>query len=698
MTWVLIRLALRNLRLHWVRTFIVGMLIAVGAWLVVVGQAALDGIQGGMQRSVVDTVAGHLQIYSADAKDPLELYQSSALAAPDIGQIDAFDALKGALSDVPEVRALVPMGKGMSIVTGGSMLETKLAELRAIYRDGRAGARPAESEPIIAHLRQLIDGLEGELESLLKVATDSAEVEQQRADVARARSDAFWREFDDDPLGSLEFLDNRIAPLGLQSGLYFLQFLGTDTTAFAENFELFEIIAGEMVPPGERGFLFNTTNYERQIKHRAARRFDSIKEARELEGRLIADDEDLKRLVERNVTQTSRITDQLDPAASDELRDLLRAELGLPDADLPALVAAFMAVDDDNFDARFAWFYDHIAPRIRLYAFEIGDTLTLYSQTRSGYPRAVNVTVRGVFRFKGLERSALAGAFHLMDLMSFRELSGLADPVTAVEVDEIKARAQIDLLDRAGAEDALFGGDASVVAEVESEAFDEVAGRDLAGLRRAAEAQRQAGFTQAQLEAGPVPNVAVFLNDPTRLEAGAGAIRDAVSRAGLGDVNVIPWDEARGEAVSGVSIGIAVLFYGSVSLVFLVALVIIINSLLMATTERIREIGTIRAVGAQRGFVVRMFAVEAAVTAFLFGTIGVLLGVATVLAAGAAGVPATSELQFFIYGGTHLHPQLDGDHLLVAFILILGVTLLSSLVPAWIASRIPPVAAMQAKD
>ena len=99
----------------------------------------------------------------------------------------------------------------------------------------------------------------------------------------------------------------------------------------------------------------------------------------------------------------SSITDQLDPVQSAEVRDLLRAELQRPDDSLADLVAAFMAVDDANFEARYAWFYAHLAPRIRLYAFVPGDTLTLYSQTRSGYPRAVNVKVAGVYRFKGLE-------------------------------------------------------------------------------------------------------------------------------------------------------------------------------------------------------------------------------------------------------------------------------------------------------
>ena len=93
-----------------------------------------------------------------------------------------------------------------------------------------------------------------------------------------------------------------------------------------------------------------------------------------------------------------------------------------------------------------------------------------------------------------------------------------------------------------------------------------------------------------------------------------------------------------------------------------------------------------------------MFAIEAATMGVLFGALGIALGAVTLLAVGAVGLPATSEIQYFIYGGTRLYPELHASHLLVALALISGVTLVSSLIPAWVASRIPPIAAMQSKE
>lgn len=713
---ILLRIALRNLRLHWVRTLIVGFLLTVGTWLVVVGQGAIDAIHAGMQRSVVDTLSGHLQITSGAAKDDLELYQSAAIAVPDLGKIADFGKVKSVLQSVPDVDAVIPMGLGRSIVWGASSIETKLAELRRSINDGTSDKRPA----LIAHVRAILKSMTGDLDKLQKVASDTKETDAQKADLARANSDAFWQEFDKAPLDALEFLENRISPLGVQSGFYFFNYVGTDPGAFAKNFKLFRMQSGEMIPEGQRGFMFNSNYYERFVKHRTARRLDEIKEARELTGATIALDENLKRMVEHNKAQVSQITEQLDPVKADEVKVLLQKELGSTEGELSKLLVSFLAVDDDNFQRRYDFFYKEIAPRIRLYAYMVGDTISLYGQTKSGYPRAVNVKVWGVFRYEGLEKSGLAGVYNVMDLMSFRDLTGLSEPVSAEELASIKAQAKITDIPREKAEDELFGAGTEVVTAADNKTFDDLAGRDLAGMRKLAEAAQNAKFSQADLEAGPVVNIAVFLKgaqasapgtsaagdaplakatliDAEQLEVSRLKVVDALKKAGF-DMKVLPWSSAQGPLVGGLAAGISIFFYVIVGLIFFVAFIVILNSLLMATMERTQEIGTIRAMGAQRGYVIRMFAIEGAAMAVIFGGLGLGLGALTVIGLGASGVPATSEILFFIFGGRELHPLLDVGHLAVAFSVIVVVTLVSTLIPAIAAARIPPIAAMNAKE
>ena len=65
----------------------------------------------------------------------------------------------------------------------------------------------------------------------------------------------------------------------------------------------------------------------------------------------------------------------------------------------------------------------------------------------------------------------------------------------------------------------------------------------------------------------------------------------------------------------------------------MVAVIIMMNTLVISVIERTGEIGTMRALGARKGFVWKMFLVETLTIAVVFGLIG------TGLALGALGRP-----------------------------------------------------------
>jgi len=690
----LVRIALRNLRLHWVRTLIVGVLLVTGSFVFLVGQSMLGAVGQGMRTSVINSLAGDIQVYSVKAKEPLELYGSFAMGVPDLGQLDDFSKVRDALMASPSVKSVVQMGLHKSVVWGNTMIDIKLQELRKAV----TANDPVAVGPLKQHVRLLTKSLETELDKLELVAARTEDVAQQRKDLERAQGDAFWAEFDRDPLAALEFLDNRIAPLGLESNMYFFQYVGTDPQAFAKNFDLFEIIDGQMIPPGQRGFLFNTLSYERFVKHPVARGLDMIKEALEADDdKTIAGDPDLQRIVERNITQVSKVTDQVEPGQIPGLVADLQRELGSSEADLGKLVQALLTLDDTTFAARHAMFYRVIAPRIRLYAFRVGETLTLQSQTKSGYLSAVNVKIYGVFRFKGLEKATLAGFTHVMDMTTFRDLYGLTSATSSAEVAVLKEKVGDTKVTRDNAIDALFGDGADDGGtEAFAKPFDETAGADLAGLRRAAEAAAQAGYTQDDIDQGPCLNIAVFLKDGADLERGVPTVQAAVS--GLG-AQAVPWAAAQGRFVGGIVTGVNAFFYISVLIFMFVVGIIILLGLVLSTMQRTREIGTMRAIGATRGFVIRMIGVEALTMGTLFGLGGVVLGgllLALINAGG--GVPATSDLEYFIYGGSALHPVLTPAFFVSSFLVGVVVTFFASLIPAFIASRIRPIVAMQAKE
>ena len=103
---LLIRLAVRSIWAHKVKSFIVGSLMAFGSFLVVSGIAMLDSLEDGMSKSIIHSLAGHLQVYSADAKDELSVYGGTAMAGSDVGKIDKFDIIHQFISGITQLSSL----------------------------------------------------------------------------------------------------------------------------------------------------------------------------------------------------------------------------------------------------------------------------------------------------------------------------------------------------------------------------------------------------------------------------------------------------------------------------------------------------------------------------------------------------------------------------------------------------------------
>jgi len=70
---VIAQIAFRNLFASRLKTIIVGGIIFFGAFLVVMGSSLVDSIDHAMRRSVVGSVAGHIQVYSSQSKDDVEV-------------------------------------------------------------------------------------------------------------------------------------------------------------------------------------------------------------------------------------------------------------------------------------------------------------------------------------------------------------------------------------------------------------------------------------------------------------------------------------------------------------------------------------------------------------------------------------------------------------------------------------------------
>jgi ABC-type antimicrobial peptide transport system permease subunit len=126
--------------------------------------------------------------------------------------------------------------------------------------------------------------------------------------------------------------------------------------------------------------------------------------------------------------------------------------------------------------------------------------------------------------------------------------------------------------------------------------------------------------------------------------------------------------------------------------------VIINNALVMATLERIAEIGTLRAIGSQRRFLLGMLLVEALTVGGLFGGFGAALGAGIVAILHAVGIPASNDIFYFFFSGPRLHPVLSVTNVALALAIVLVVSGASSIYPGFLAMRVSPRQAMQSDE
>lgn len=132
-----------------------------------------------------------------------------------------------------------------------------------------------------------------------------------------------------------------------------------------------------------------------------------------------------------------------------------------------------------------------------------------------------------------------------------------------------------------------------------------------------------------------------------------------------------------------------------VLMVILIAIVVtgIMNTMWIAIRERTREIGTLRAIGMQRGSVVRMFLWESFLLGLLAAIVGAILGQLVASALNAAEISVPLSVQLFLMSDT-LRLRVLPSALLGAVTLIAIVTGAAAAYPALRAARLKPADAM----
>ena len=156
--------------------------------------------------------------------------------------------------------------------------------------------------------------------------------------------------------------------------------------------------------------------------------------------------------------------------------------------------------------------------------------------------------------------------------------------------------------------------------------------------------------------------------------SGDNALLKRLSRAG------ITFDDMENQRVQTYwMVGLAVLIRG----------VGIVNAMLMSVTERFREIGTMKCLGALDGFVLKTFLIESVIEGTVGASIGMVLGIILAYIEGS-----------FLYGA-EVWTLLDAAQVLAicggSLVAGIIITVLGAVYPAWEAARMMPVVALRAE-
>ena len=121
-----------------------------------------------------------------------------------------------------------------------------------------------------------------------------------------------------------------------------------------------------------------------------------------------------------------------------------------------------------------------------------------------------------------------------------------------------------------------------------------------------------------------------------------------------------------------------------------IVLVSVMNVMMMAVYERIREIGTISAIGTPPGRILALFLTEGLLLGLGGTALGVVVSLATIFALNVWKI----TFNFGMQQGLVLSPAIGAMDVLTIAAMVVLMALLASLQPAWKASRMDPVRAL----
>jgi len=196
-----------------------------------------------------------------------------------------------------------------------------------------------------------------------------------------------------------------------------------------------------------------------------------------------------------------------------------------------------------------------------------------------------------------------------------------------------------------------------------------------------------------RMDAPEMSEIAVRLRDFDRLDPATaaidGALQQAQAEGAIGQFEVHTWEGL--SPFYNVAVLIDILVMAATLGLIAIVLISVMNVMLMSVYERVKEIGTIAAMGTPAGTILNMFVIEG----LALGALGILIGnavaAAVILLIDAIG----PTFDFGRQTGLVLAPQIDTGRMLVVSAIVLIIAVVGTVQPAFKASRMEPVEALR---